>query len=1767
MALQGFDETYFLTQALAELQSQPQYASAFAGKDVAYLEAQLAANNITAEEFYQNWGWQQGIAPNNFFDQDYYILATADWAVKNGHATDISEAKAAVIQAIGNTDPYLHYLASGSKSNINPSLDFDESSYLANVMTWAQANASEELDELGIEDADDLREYFDEAGMTALGFYIDYGRAAGIAASEVPPAERVYEPGGYTLTYHTDTPASEYNEFYAPMVMIGDLSDRILSLQDEDVLKGITGRTDNKLTATLGMQNADEGTDFVRTPVLKNIQIVNLDVTGNVNTLDVRNADSLTTLAINRITASAGDAVTIDNIGQVAADLTVQDTSRALVDVLFNYTDGVLEGTRELGNMESGKMTLSDVNLDVLHVGNVVDLAPDTEGFEKIALASDGVVNVKRFQAVDLEELTITGSGKLSILDSVNMNEHVDFKAGNGLDIGDGIGIRSIDASGFTGTMNIDITNAVGRQTDPTASGAPFYSVIKGGTGNDTFWAGSGTNITGESATLHDSIDGNTGENVLKAYGQINHTNGFDAHITNIQTLELRQTDAAQTADLDAFDSALTKVIMRDEVAPANIDTLTIDTPIYDTDNNGIPDTGDGILDAKDGIPDLQVENFTLNSVGKNLAESGNIILRHAADDVNTSATNDTWYGTVNVNLKDASGTSDKVVVTVENDLNQETVFNYILNVDADYPLNATQSVENLTINDNDTESNTVKLGNAVEHTDTVTLTGGKEKQTYTVDTKIEAVTLDASTQKSDLRLTVGNKSNVPAGMSDELNQTIMLGTGDDILTFKELNSFNGNDKITDAGGIDTVRASFSKDVAGAPSLEGIEKLHIIATENVQLDMTNAKGVTELAILSDQAVNNTGDASPVTEEPFQIKTGVELKDVITLKNTGLSVLNFFADNDNADETGYGVKPVSETPDHIFNGVTLENNSVADLLVNINSTADPAAFADSYTTGQLTVNGVQKMDINVDHERDLVPVDPVTGKTDGKMDTVTTINNIYAKDLKTLTVDTTGFANLGLVSGNSTNNNLTVLDASKVSRDFAAAVNCLGDGAVVTLGGGDGWLDARNSAGKSASITALNGNNTIYGAAGDDTVTTGAGVDVISVDRGMNIVKSGAGNDFIVGSNQDNTFDVGTGYNLVNFNKVWDPKAGVLIPTELEHTAATNTVTVENGVVAAFIYDKDGKDDVTGLPGAVREINIGTMAAGDTISLSFLGEKLQSATRNGANAITVAGDFNATQGDDFFADKEGLPSDEQGGLGNDVLLGLKGNDNLSGDAGNDILSGDEDNDTLNGGTGDDLLFGGTGNDTLNGAEGTDRIYAGDGVDFINGGADRDYIYLNSNTDTSQWTPGTAAGDPDDTKKILDDGSVDTVTTVKAPVFNYKVDGSVDTVTVVANHSTADAFDIITGFDIKMDILKFDSAVIADATAGTPGAEAGTILSHAITDGGMISFDDNKNFNPMDSLIVSSKTAGLTGRVSLTDTLLYLGAAVENGDTVAFRYDADGNGIFDAKDSTFVFQGGDTADTVVELAGISDLTDLSGIGFTKNVIIGATYELTGPAGSVNEGAKASYTVAVKDVTAPDGTKVNYRISGISADDIVDSNLDGDNNPLTGFVTLTSNKGTFDIELKADNLDEGGPENMTVTVADKSVITVINDTSKPVDPTARIELKAGMTEATGTTGDDVFVLKGITVNSDGNYSVATPIDIDIKNFDPLHDKIVFDVANVVPVADFIADVRITPNVFTTSTDIKFDTLSDASITSVITIIGIADATLGGGSFVSVE
>lgn len=95
---------------------------------------------------------------------------------------------------------------------------------------------------------------------------------------------------------------------------------------------------------------------------------------------------------------------------------------------------------------------------------------------------------------------------------------------------------------------------------------------------------------------------------------------------------------------------------------------------------------------------------------------------------------------------------------------------------------------------------------------------------------------------------------------------------------------------------------------------------------------------------------------------------------------------------------------------------------------------------------------------------------------------------------------------------------------------------------------------------------------------------------------------------------------------------------------------------------------------------------------------------------------IGGPITGTSGKDVLTGIDGEQDHLSGGVGDDVLRGLGGDDVLEGGTNRDILFGDAGNDDLSGGSGSDILYGGAGNDRLDGGYDADRMFGGGGDDI-------------------------------------------------------------------------------------------------------------------------------------------------------------------------------------------------------------------------------------------------------------------------------------------------------------------------------------------------------------------------------------------------------------------------------------------------------------------
>ncbi len=113
-------------------------------------------------------------------------------------------------------------------------------------------------------------------------------------------------------------------------------------------------------------------------------------------------------------------------------------------------------------------------------------------------------------------------------------------------------------------------------------------------------------------------------------------------------------------------------------------------------------------------------------------------------------------------------------------------------------------------------------------------------------------------------------------------------------------------------------------------------------------------------------------------------------------------------------------------------------------------------------------------------------------------------------------------------------------------------------------------------------------------------------------------------------------------------------------------------------------------------------------------------------------------------------------------GGDDLYGDGGSDRLYGDLGADTLHGGDDTDLLDGGRDDDTLHGDGGDDLLHGSQDDDTLHGGPGGDRLYGGSGDDLLHGDGGGDTLHGDAGTdALHGGDDDDRLFGDSGFDTL----------------------------------------------------------------------------------------------------------------------------------------------------------------------------------------------------------------------------------------------------------------------------------------------------------------------------------------------------------------------------------------------------------------------
>jgi|GEM_PF-1097054 len=259
--------------------------------------------------------------------------------------------------------------------------------------------------------------------------------------------------------------------------------------------------------------------------------------------------------------------------------------------------------------------------------------------------------------------------------------------------------------------------------------------------------------------------------------------------------------------------------------------------------------------------------------------------------------------------------------------------------------------------------------------------------------------------------------------------------------------------------------------------------------------------------------------------------------------------------------------------------------------------------------------------------------------------------------------------------------------------------------------------------------------TIFARGGDDSVTGSAHRDLVYGGSGNDGIATGDGRDFLFGDAGDDTLSAGNGHDVLRGGAGADRMDGGA-GNDVFYTDGLDTVQGGAGYDRVFATSRS---DALNLDLAAAGIEfVAASAENDILDGSGMGVNLRLIGKAGDDVLTggsrhdalFGGTGNDTliggQGADKLFGDDGMDS-LFGGEGSDRLFGGDGADMLTGGAGNDVLRGEAGDDILEGGEGTDKLFGGLGADSLSGGDGVDFLYA-DAADTVSGGAGYDRLYI-------------------------------------------------------------------------------------------------------------------------------------------------------------------------------------------------------------------------------------------------------------------------------------------------------------------------------------------------------------------------------------------------------------------------------------------------------
>ncbi len=491
MALQGFDKAYYLGQKLADLQATE---SEWNTKTVDDLEATLQnVYGLTAEEHYMQFGWEEGLAPNQYFNAEEYKLAKAQQLFDANLYLTVEDALAAFEEAWPQ-DPYQHYLQYGAGESINPSNAFDASQYFADKLAALQAA---DPDTYADWTATDVQNAFLDAGLTAIEHFMLYGEDEGLTITPVPADEQV-DPGvttpttgdTFALTTSVDSIAGTSGNDTITGIIDDTIGAVATTLTALDEIDGAGGTDTFKLNVINGAGVA-AGTAVAALPSISVANVESavirsaVDLTADVSAWGLSSASVTQAAAIN-LTAADTTAVSVSGAtGAIAveggSDITISDATTDTAIAVGATT--VPAGAVTITDSDQGNGAIAvdggtDVTVTTTSDDTGTVTVGDTTASNVAADMPTGAItitqNLEDDATAGMTGGAITVEGGTTVDVTVNANSVADSSADD-----NNLAIGAIGVTGYNNTTSVTVTqndsvtavssDAVGGATESTS--------------------------------------------------------------------------------------------------------------------------------------------------------------------------------------------------------------------------------------------------------------------------------------------------------------------------------------------------------------------------------------------------------------------------------------------------------------------------------------------------------------------------------------------------------------------------------------------------------------------------------------------------------------------------------------------------------------------------------------------------------------------------------------------------------------------------------------------------------------------------------------------------------------------------------------------------------------------------------------------------------------------------------------------------------------------------------------------------------------------------------------------------------------------------------------------------------------------------------------------------------------------------------------------------------------------------------------------------